>query len=128
MPIDSIVFENGVYRCREFGNLSAEDAQLWATKAAEFAKAAAPKPIVALIDALDVQFVAMEARHILAKASGIEGLALAAVVTRDAITEQSSRIINVMAVRRHTYLFKTMEEAVAFLEVQMPYIYAEMKK
>ena len=51
MSIDSIVFENGIFYCREFGNLTAEDAQLWAEKAAEFAKEYAPKPIVALVDA-----------------------------------------------------------------------------
>jgi hypothetical protein len=127
MPIDSIIFENGIYYCRQYGNLSAEDAQLWADKAAEFAQAAAPKPIVALIDALNVQFVSMDARYILAKASGIEGLALAAVVTQDALTEQSSKIINVMAVEKHTYLFKTPEEARTFLEGQLPYLYARAK-
>jgi hypothetical protein len=128
MPIDSIVFENGIYYCREFGNLSKEDAQLWAEKAFEYARLSAPQPIVALIDALDVQFVSMDARHIFAKASGIDGLALAAVVTKDPITEQSSRIINVMAVRKHTYLFKSIEDAKAFLDEAMPHILTELKK
>lgn len=128
MPIDSIVFENGIFYCREFGNLTKEDALLWAEKAFEFARLSAPQPIVALIDALDVQFVSMDARYVFAKASGIDGLALAAVVTKDPITEQSSRIISVMAVRKHTYLFKSIEDARAFLDEAIPHIHAELKK
>lgn len=128
MPIDNIVFENGIFYCREFGNLSVEDAKLWADKAFEFAQSAVPQPIVALIDAREVKFVAMDARQIFAKASGIEGLALAVVVTNDPITTQSSRIINVMAVKKTTHLFKTMEEARSFLDRVLPHIYAEAKK
>jgi hypothetical protein len=128
MPIDSIVFENGIFYCREFGNLTADDAQLWAEKAAEFAQAYAPKPVVALIDGRDVKFVSMEARQIFAQASGIEGLELAAVVTNDPLTKQSSRIINVLAVKKHTYLFSTMETAREFIEQCIPHLYAQVKK
>jgi hypothetical protein len=120
MSIDSIVFENGIFYCREFGNLTAEDAQLWADKAAEFAKEYAPKPIVALYES-------MEARHILAQASGIEGLELAAVVTSNPLTRQSSQIIRALAVKKHTYIFSTIEEAKAFLEENIPYIHAKAK-
>jgi hypothetical protein len=127
MSIDSIVFENGIFYCREFGNLTAEDAQLWADKAAEFAKEYAPKPIVALIDAREVKYESMEARHILAQASGIEGLELAAVVTSNPLTRQSSQIIRALAVKKHTYIFSTIEEAKAFLEENIPYIHAKAK-
>jgi hypothetical protein len=127
MPIDSIVFENGIFYCREYDNLTAEDARLWSEKAEEFARAYAPMPIVALVDARDVKFEAMEARQILAQASGIEGLELAAVVTNSPITQQSARIIKALAVKKHTYLFPTMEEAKAFIEKNLPHIYAQAK-
>jgi hypothetical protein len=127
MPLDSIIFENGIFYCREYGNITVGDAQEWADKAAEFALAYAPKPIVVLVDALEVKFISMEARQIFAQASGIKGLELAVVVSDDPVNRQSSRIIEVLAVKKNTHLFATMEEAKAFIEEAIPYLYAQTK-
>lgn len=111
MPIEDFRFEDGIYYTREFGNLTVEDARLWTEFARRYAQAS-EMPIVAVVNALDVEQISKEAQRVFARASHIPNLDSAAVATRDAAA-QSERI-GQQAVQKHTYVFRNLAEAVAY--------------
>ena len=114
MPLFDIQFSDHIFFCRESGHINKADAQEWARLAAEYAGQMAPEPIIAVVDARQVQSVSLDARRILARASAIQGLAYASIATETARNENTSRIIAMQAAERHTHIFVTLAEAQAF--------------
>lgn len=114
MPITDVKFENGLFYCREVGRISEADAQGWADLASHYAMQAAPHDIGAVVDANEVQFVTSGARRIFEQASATKGLAFGAIASRQTLTIQTARVIGLMAVKQHTYVFNSIEEAEAF--------------
>lgn len=115
MPIIDMTFKDGIFFAREVGRIERDDARLWAEHASRYA-AMNPVPLVALVDARDVTNVTPEARKIFARATLIPNFAVSAVVTKDIINTQTSRIIALMAPKRHTEIFGDYHEALAYAE------------
>ena len=113
MPIINIHFEEGVFYCKEVGEITPDDATRWANYAERFAEES-PYPIVALIDATECTFVTAKARAIFARASAMPNLAHAAVAVTDFKVKQSVHLIAMMALQKHTQVFDTIEAAAQF--------------
>lgn len=113
MPVVDMHFEDGVFFAREYGKIEKEDAKVWANAVARYA-ASSPTPIVAVIDALEVDFITTEARQVFVRASHTPNLMLSAVAAKGRVTYQTARIISVMAEEDHTYIFPSVPEAYAF--------------
>ena len=113
MPIINIHFEEGVFYCKEVGEITPDDAVRWAHHAERFAEES-PYPIVALIDATECTFVTAKARAIFARASSMPNLAHAAVAVSDFKVKQSVQLIAMMALQKHTHVFDTIEAAAQF--------------
>jgi hypothetical protein len=115
MAISEIRFVDGVFYCKESGTLTEDDAQLWATKAREFTRRH-DAPVIALIDARDLKQVTRPARRILAEATAISDLKLAAVVTQNFTARKAADTIDNSASDPHTITFQKMAEARRFVE------------
>jgi hypothetical protein len=113
MPITQMKFENGIFFAYEEGRISKEDAKIWAKQAALYA-ANSPTPIVALVDALNVVYISTDARKVFVRASRIPNVKCAAVAAKNIVTEQTAKIIGLMADDGHTYVFSTLSEAHRF--------------
>lgn len=115
MPVDQFSCKDGIFYARESGLMDASDARLWAEQARQYAEAS-PVPIVALVDAMALRGMTAEARQILAEASAIPNLYCGIVATDNFHAMQNARLTSMMALRRHTHLFESMDEARRFAE------------
>jgi hypothetical protein len=113
MPITQTRFQDGIFFCREEGEISAEDAQYWAEQASFYAHQSS-YPIVALIDATEATYVTAAARRIFARASAIPNLHDAAVATHRARVMHNARLTVMLAVDKHTRIFDDIEKATQF--------------
>lgn len=110
MPIQDMSFHDGIFFCREVGQIDRADAELWAEKVREYA-AASPHPIVALVDATEATYITAAAREVFARASAIPGLHAGVVAATDFRVAQNSRLTAMLAVKRHTLIFSSLPEA-----------------
>ncbi len=110
MPITDMEFKDGIFFCREIGQIEREDAELWAEKVREHAEAS-PHPIVALVDATEATYITAAAREVFARASAIPGLHAGVVAAKDFRVAQNSRLTALLAVKRHTLIFSNLAEA-----------------
>jgi len=115
MPISNYVFDDGIFYAREYGDITRQDAKHWADYA-RLSAAASPIPVVALIDATEVTSISLDARKVFAKASGIPNLAISAVAAGTQASSREARVTASIAADPHTYIFATLDEAVAFAE------------
>jgi len=110
MPITDIAFQDGIFFCREVGQIDRKDAEFWADKVREYA-AASQHPIVALVDATAATYITAAAREVFARASAIPGLHAGVVAATDFRVAQNSRLTAMLAVERHTLIFSSLEKA-----------------
>jgi hypothetical protein len=110
MPIIDMTFENGVFYAKEVGQVEKSDAETWARALRGYA-ATSPTPIVAVIDANEVNFVSAAARMIFAEASKTPKLKAICVGARDMMTMQMARVIGLLGERGRTFVFISMDEA-----------------
>lgn len=110
MPITDVAFQDGIFFCREVGQIEREDAAFWAEKVREYA-AASPHPIVALVDATEATYITAAAREVFARASAIPGLHAGVVAATDFRVAQNARLTAMLAVERHTLIFSSLEKA-----------------
>jgi len=113
MPIHDMKFKDGIFYAREEGRISKEDAKAWAQQV-KFYAANSDTPIVALVDALDVDYISREARQVFARTSYLPNFKGASVAAKNLVTMQTSRVIGLMASQDHTYVFSTMDQAERF--------------
>jgi hypothetical protein len=120
VPITNIQFVDGIYFCRQVGEITPEDASLWADYADHYAQKSL-FPIVALIDATHCTYIKAKARAIFARASLTPNVHIASVAVREMKARQSVELTAMMALRQYTVIFDTLKEAEAFAveQVQM---------
>lgn len=102
MPIRDIRFEGGIFYSRQTGLIDEADARRWVEALRQYA-AESPTPIVALVDAREVEFVSHNASHIFVEGSSTPNVKAAAVVTRTTTTTVKARTIGLMSEPRHTH-------------------------
>jgi hypothetical protein len=110
MPISKLTYKDGVIFCKQTGVVDTDDAIQWTYFVQEISDQN-ELPFVAIVDALDVERVSLQARTLLARASGIRGLSYAAVATTDFTAKQSARLTGALATDRHTEIFASLNEA-----------------
>lgn len=115
MPLADVQFDEGIYYCREVGNITIADAECWTQHARRFTQMS-DQPIIALIDAREVRRIDPQARQILADATLIDGLELAVVATQSYNARSASERIDEIAPDPHTVIFQEMTEARAFAQ------------
>jgi hypothetical protein len=113
MPVTNIHFEDGVFYCKEAGEISPDDAMRWAKYVEQFAEQS-PNPIIALIDGAECTFITAKARTIFARASSTPNLHAVVIATSDFKVKQSIQLISMMAHEKHTHVFDTIEAAADF--------------
>ncbi len=109
MPITDYDFSNRVFFVKASGLVTADEANTWARKLAEYARAS-DQPIAALVDALEVQQICVAAHQILSKASFTANLLTVAVATND-VVRLTATTIGMLGKRGQTVIFPTLEEA-----------------
>jgi anti-anti-sigma regulatory factor len=120
MPITDMRFKHGIFSAREEGQISAEDALVWAEELRACAKAS-PAPIVILIDARELTFISTAAQKIFTKAAETPNVKVAAVATGNPVATQLSRIVGLLSRVRQTHdthVFQTLDEATQFARQQ----------
>jgi hypothetical protein len=117
MPITDMHFKDGIFYAREYGRIEKDDARGWADAVARHASES-KAPIVALVDAMEVDYISLEARQVFVRASTIPNLKCAAVAARNLVTAGSARVIAIMAEDNHTHIFPSLEAASAFARKQ----------
>jgi hypothetical protein len=110
MPVVDISFSDGIFYSREYGVLDKDDARLWSDAAARYA-AESDVPIVALIDAKEVERITPSARQIFARVSMTPNLEISVVAASDPNANRASRITGMVAINPTTFVFQDYEEA-----------------
>ncbi len=113
MPIVNMHFKDGIFFAKEVGRIDKDDARQWTQTLAELTQQSRT-PVVALIDALEVTYISSSARQIFIKSSHLPNFAVSAVAANNIISQQTSRVMGLMAEHNHTHVFPTLEEAYAF--------------
>jgi hypothetical protein len=116
MPIRDMRFENGIFYAKQTGMIDDADAQAWVDAMRTYA-ASSETPIVALVDAREVEFVSAHASLIFVQGSSTPNVKAAAVVTRTTTTTVKARTIGMMSEPHHThetYVFTSLPEAERF--------------
>src|SRR5436305_8522226 len=109
MPIIDYVCQDRIFSCKEVGSISAEDARDWAKKLKEYAEQTG-RPIVALVDALNVTQVSTSALNTFAKASFTHNV-LAVMVATNVAVSITAQNIGLLGKRKQTLVFPTLKEA-----------------
>jgi hypothetical protein len=109
MPITDYSFQDRIFFAKESGVISASDATEWANRLVEHAKQS-PQPIVAVVDALEVTRMVVQAYDIFSKASFTPNV-LAVVVTTNTVMSVSSKAIGLLGKRNQTVVFPTLDAA-----------------
>jgi len=118
MPIHDMRFEGGIFYATEKGLIDEADARQW-VDALQVHATGSPKPIVALIDAREVEFVSANASLIFVEGSATPNVKAAIVVTRSTNTTIKARTIGMMSERHHThrtYVYTSLVEAERFAQ------------
>lgn len=116
MPIRDMRFEGGIFYAKQVGLIDETDARTW-VEGLKAQAAASQTPIVALIDAREVEFVSASASVIFVEGSSTPNVKVAAVVTRSTTTTVKARTIGMMSEPHHThetYVFNSLIEAEKF--------------
>ena len=113
MPIIDMRFENGMFFAREVGDIDVQDAQEWAARLRSAAESYS-SPIVALVDAMDVEFVHAEARDVFVRASHTPNVRVIAVAVASVLAVVTARSIILRGEPGKTYTFVTLAEARSF--------------
>ena len=116
MPIRDMRFEDGIFYAKQTGLIDEADARRWVEALRKYA-ADSPMPIVALVDAREVEFVSHNASHIFVQGSSTANVKAAAVVTRTTTTTVKARTIGLMSEKGHTHettVFTSLVEAEKF--------------
>ena len=114
MPITDVRFEDGIFFCKEEGNINKDDALHWVELATHYVRERNGEAVVAVIDAFGVKAVSLDARNIFAQSTNRTGVIAAAIATNQFTTTQTARVIGLTSTERHTYVFRTLEEATDF--------------
>lgn len=114
MPITNVQFDDGIFFCKEEGNISQEDALHWVELVTNYVKQRDGAPVVAVVDAFAVKTVSLEAREILAQSTKTTGIVAGAIATDKFTTIQTARVIGLISPEPHTYVFRTLKEATEF--------------
>jgi len=115
MPIQDIRFEDDIVFSRATGQIDRPDADKWGMAVQHYVEKN-QRPIFALIDALEVGFVATSARLVFARMSQHADLLGVVVVTQNPIAVQSFRVTGMLGQQGHTYIFPNLDEAKRFAE------------
>jgi hypothetical protein len=121
MPIRDMRFEDGIFYAKQVGLIDETDARTW-VDALKAHAAASATPIVALIDARDVEFVSASASLVFVDGSSTPNVKAAAVVTRTTTTTVKARTIGMMSESHHThdtYVFTSLAEAEKFAKTSV---------
>ncbi|MBZ0288371.1 MAG: hypothetical protein K8I30_12210 [Anaerolineae bacterium] len=121
MPIRDMRFEDGIFYARQTGLIDDVDARTW-VEALQSHAAASPTPIVALVDAREVEFVSANASAIFVEGASTPNVKVAAVVTRRTTTTIKARTIGLMGEPHHThetYVFNSLLEAEKFAKASI---------
>jgi hypothetical protein len=109
MPIGDYDFSNRIFFAKETGIIAPAEAEEWARKLEKAAQSSA-RPIVALVDAVDVTSVTRRASDIFAKASHTDNL-LAVVVATNHIVHLEATTIGFLGKRGYTRVFNNLDDA-----------------
>jgi hypothetical protein len=113
MPICDMRFENGIFFARQTGRVEQADAEQWVTALAQHA-ASSPVPIVALIDARDLNYLSTNASQVFVRGSATPNVKVAIVAAKSAEINQRSRSMGLVSKVRSTHdtlVFRSLEEA-----------------
>jgi hypothetical protein len=102
VPIRDMRFEGGIFYAKQTGLIDEGDARSW-VEALQWHASNSLTPIVALVDAREVEFVSHNASHVFVEGSSTPNVKAAVVVTRTTTTTVKARTIGLMSEPRHTH-------------------------
>lgn len=114
MAVQDMQFGEGIFFAHLSDRVSADDARTWARQLSHYAKRA-DAPLVALVDARDVRYIAQEARRIFVRAGTMQYFRAMIMVTDDVVTAQTARMLNILSPHaQHTFVFDTFDEGLNY--------------